>query len=310
MSMARTRARLLAVVAAAVLATASLGIGAVVAQTERTIEPTGPENSTQTTIGEDLDVQGILEIVPPSDDARLRLTDPSGQIWEIQTDLDDFAVLDLSGGAFPFFISDGAPNNSLTVGSDGNVGMGLFNPGAPLDLLTSAAGPGNAVLRLSRTGGPVAFQLNDTDTGDFWNITMTDGADEFRFSRSGTGQREMALTQAGNMTITGTLTQGSDAARKVDLRPVDTTAVLDAVTGLPLSTWQYAADPGVTHLGPTAQDFAAAFDLGATTTGIASVDADGVALAAIQALAEENVVLRAQVAVLEARIKTLEAGAG
>lgn len=167
MSMARTRARLLAVVAAAVLATASLGIGAVVAQTERTIEPTGPENSTQTTIGEDLDVQGILEIVPPSDDARLRLTDPSGQIWEVQTDLDDFAVLDLSGGAFPFFIADGAPNNSLTVTDNGNVGVGVFNPADDVHVFDP-----EPRIRLDRTSpgtsGNQAWSIGVNPAGDFF----------------------------------------------------------------------------------------------------------------------------------------------
>ncbi len=236
-------------------------------------------------------------------------TSPGAAHWVIAMGSNDRLAFQ-NAAAEPVAFEAGALNDSLVVDSTSRVGFGTGSPQAPIDLRTTDAGTGNSVLLLRRSGGPVAFQLKDDDTGDFWNITMTDGAGEFRFSRSGTGQREMTLDQAGNMTITGTLTQGSDATAKVGLRPVDTRAVLDAVTGLPLSTWQYAADPGVTHLGPTAQDFAAAFDLGATSTGIAAVDADGVALAAIQALAEQNAALQARVAALEARLATSAARGG
>jgi len=58
-----------------------------------------------------------------------------------------------------------------------------------------------------------------------------------------------------------------------------------------------------------AQDFYAAFGLGQGETTIATVDADGVALAAIKALAEENRELKqriSQLEKLEARITRLE----
>lgn len=88
-----------------------------------------------------------------------------------------------------------------------------------------------------------------------------------------------------------------------------------------------AEDPSVRHLGPTAQDFRAAFGLGIDDVSIGTVDADGVALAAAKALAArtdhlkaelaqvggENAALRDQVsalrkenAELEARMKRLE----
>jgi len=90
-------------------------------------------------------------------------------------------------------------------------------------------------------------------------------------------------------------------------------AILSAVAALPVSTWKYK-DETTTHLGPMAQDFAAAFRLGADETGIASVDADGVALAAIQelnkrvaALAEQNAAKDARIDALEARLAAIEA---
>jgi regulator of replication initiation timing len=60
-------------------------------------------------------------------------------------------------------------------------------------------------------------------------------------------------------------------------------------------------------MGPTAQDFAAAFGLGGTDTAINAADVNGVTLAAIQALAEENEALALQNQALEERLAALEA---
>lgn len=61
--------------------------------------------------------------------------------------------------------------------------------------------------------------------------------------------------------------------------------VLDALAGLPVSFWTYEWEPpSVRHLGPMAQDFAAAFGLGEVDTVINGVDAQGVLIVAVQAL--------------------------
>jgi peptidoglycan hydrolase CwlO-like protein len=59
---------------------------------------------------------------------------------------------------------------------------------------------------------------------------------------------------------------------------------LEKITTLPIRTWNYTNDPASRHIGPVAQDFHAAFNLGTDDKHIATVDADGVALAAIQGL--------------------------
>lgn len=61
--------------------------------------------------------------------------------------------------------------------------------------------------------------------------------------------------------------------------------VLERVVQMPISTWNYKAQGAtVRHIGPMAQDFAAAFAVGENDTTISTVDAQGVALAAIQGL--------------------------
>jgi hypothetical protein len=92
----------------------------------------------------------------------------------------------------------------------------------------------------------------------------------------------------------------SDRNSKKNVTPADTQAILDKVAHLPISNWTYNEEPsGVRHLGPMAQDFHASFGLGNDDRTYNSVDAHGVALAAIQALER-------MVAAQEKRIDALE----
>jgi hypothetical protein len=99
----------------------------------------------------------------------------------------------------------------------------------------------------------------------------------------------------------------SDRNIKRDFAAVDRAAILAKVAALPVTTWNYTfEDPGIRHIGPMAQDFAASFAVGATDKAIAKVDADGVALAAIQALHHETTELRAENDALRDRLTKLE----
>ncbi|MGZ8243194.1 tail fiber domain-containing protein [Methylomagnum sp.] len=83
----------------------------------------------------------------------------------------------------------------------------------------------------------------------------------------------------------GTWTSLSDRNAKENLAPVDGRQVLEKVAALPMQTWNYKTQADdIRHIGPMAQDFRAAFQLGENDKTIATVDADGVALAAIQGL--------------------------
>ncbi len=111
---------------------------------------------------------------------------------------------------------------------------------------------------------------------------------------------------AGNMTCTGTVSGTSDVNRKDDFAPVDADRVLQKLASLPIGAWSYKRDPaGVRHVGPMAQAFHAAFGLGANDVTIATVDADGVNMLAIQALERRTVALRKQVEAEQAQGATL-----
>jgi hypothetical protein len=114
----------------------------------------------------------------------------------------------------------------------------------------------------------------------------------------------------------------SDRNLKENFTPVDTRAVLEKVSLLPITEWNLKSQPAeVRHLGPMAQDFMDAFGLGEDECMIGSTDADGVALAAIQglhqvvrekdaqlqALQRQNQSLEQRLAELERRIDRLSA---
>ncbi len=97
----------------------------------------------------------------------------------------------------------------------------------------------------------------------------------------------------------------SDVNTKSNFSSIDRRALLEALAKLPTGTWNYKdQDPSVRHLGPTAQEFRAAFGLGEDERYISTVDADGVALAAIQGLYELVRAQDARIAALEARFET------
>ncbi len=129
------------------------------------------------------------------------------------------------------------------------------------------------------------------------------GADRPLFNVGiGTDTPQSTLDVNGTTTTT-VLKITSAREAKQGFALVDAAAILAKVAALPLSTWAYTNAPTIRHLGPVAQDFHAAFGLSDDDQHIATVDADGVALAAIQGL---NQKLEDQVRDKDARIAALE----
>ena len=151
-----------------------------------------------------------------------------------------------------------------------------------------------------RFNGGATFQVNSGSWFRIWN-------DSGRVVDTSTG---------AHLTTGGAWVNGSRRASKENFGAVDAAAVLERVAALPVLRWNYIAeDDAVQHIGPVAEDFRAAFGVGAGD-GIATVDADGVALAAIQALNAQvkelrvhNDALQAANRALAERVAALEARA-
>ncbi|HOW97073.1 MAG TPA: tail fiber domain-containing protein [Kiritimatiellia bacterium] len=162
----------------------------------------------------------------------------------------------------------------------------------------------------SKAGHEGAFLWGDSTEADL----VSTAADQFMVrARGGTIFYTDAAMSAGvELTAgAGSWTTLSDRNAKEDFRAVDAREILDRLAELPIATWKYKAqDAAIRHIGPVAQDFRAAFGVGEKPTGITTVDADGVALAAIQGLyevvKEENARLRSENDELRQRLSAIE----
>jgi hypothetical protein len=110
-----------------------------------------------------------------------------------------------------------------------------------------------------------------------------------------------AILPAGS----GAWAQLSDRNAKADITSVDPQAILENLMQIPIQTWRYSSQSdSVRHIGPMAQDFHAVFGFGEDNRYINTIDADGVALASIQALATQVQDQAEQLAVLENQLES------
>jgi hypothetical protein len=104
----------------------------------------------------------------------------------------------------------------------------------------------------------------------------------------------------------------SDRSFKMNFQTVNSLNLLERLAAIPISSWNYKTQAAsVRHIGPMAQDFNGAFGLGeADKAGekkyINSIDADGVALAAIQGLYQLNQQQAAEIKSLKVQLSRLE----
>ena len=77
---------------------------------------------------------------------------------------------------------------------------------------------------------------------------------------------------------------------------------------MPITTWVYKHEGrnAARHIGPVSQDFVKAFKVGMDDKSIATVDADGVALAAIQGLNQLVQEKDARIARLERELEAIK----
>ncbi len=106
----------------------------------------------------------------------------------------------------------------------------------------------------------------------------------------------------------------SDVNMKENFRDLDPDDVLAKLAQMPVREWNYKAqDAAIRHVGPTAQDFHAAFGLGEDPLRISTIDVDGIALAAVRALdartreaEDRHRALEAELSTLHSRLAQLE----
>lgn len=246
------------------------------------------------------------------------------------------AVDGVSAG-IPFRIFNGAPDNALAIAANGSVGAGTTTPltqfqvgagtlapitsGASLMMQPGSNNPapsgGVSMVMKSNTTGAEMFLYADQNNGLMGTATTTP------FGLRSDNHTRLWVAANGNIGIgeflanptarlqfdTGANSDGvtwnnaSSRSLKTNFAAADSKSVLEKLAALPMQTWNYKVDPTTLHLGPTAEDFRAAFGLGNSDSSISTVDEGGVALAAIQGLNQE---LRQKEAVITQQGKRLE----
>ncbi len=258
----------------------------------------------------------------------------TAQAWDLTANETQFSVRDATHSSkIPFRIRPNTPTHSLVVGNTaageaGNIGIGVASPLEALHVQrsndtakvliedTQNTAVERDLLEFRNRGGAL-ITFNDTATGTIWNVGTRaggelvisldgNGGDEFVLRPDGALQigpgssSVFTLDPAGNLNIAGALATGSDRDRKEVIEDVVPGETLAKVRDLPITRWRFIDDASeADHIGPMAQDFYAAFEVGANERTIAPLDTAGVAFSAIQGLNEQLEAKRSRIAELQ-----------
>lgn len=233
-------------------------------------------------------------------------------------------------------LGDTTPDASLDVelgtvlvdndGSGGDAlpyGLKVHNTGSNFNTIlenTSDNASTRSLLQIKNKGlGKI--QLHNSIPGQTWSIGTQNDASFIVYSDGTAGAQWympkiggiviknqastsiLDMDDTGNATFTGAVAHTSDRNMKENFAQEDPLEVLDKVSALSITSWNYIADgQHVRHMGPMAQDFYAAFGLGQSELTISSGDVSSIALISIQAL---NASLKDEVAAKDAEISDL-----
>lgn len=263
-----------------------------------------------------------------------------------------FFLRDPDADTLPLTVESGAPTDSVYVTATGRVGFNTSVPGAQVHVVSSVAG-GNATIvdngalqvrRLDGTNTNIrftsdernwlfanaasnstpsiqgTFQIRDETAGQTPVIVYPASGVEILTIRNGrvgidnnNPAHPLDTGTGAFLSVGGAWTNASSRELKTGLAPVNTQTMLERLIELPVHTWRYRSEaPAALHVGPVAEDFELAFGLGDGKT-IATVDADGVLIAAVQGLNDkverqrgELLSKNEEIEALKARLNLLE----
>jgi hypothetical protein len=210
----------------------------------------------------------------------------------------------------------GGGDHNTASGGKATVGGGQYNT-ASGDYTTIPGGVGNT------TTGNYSFAAGRRAKGNYvgcfvWGDSTDDdvacNVDNRWIARASGGvyfYTKADLTSGSYLAAGGSSWNAvSNRALKENFAPVDTRTLLERLAGIEITTWNYKSqDPSIRHIGPMADDFNALVEgLGGEGQDyINSLDADGVALAAIQGLYELSLEKDKQIEEQARKIEELEA---
>jgi len=198
-------------------------------------------------------------VIPKSDTPKLRLSQDnsagySAQVWDIAGNEANFFIRDISGGSkLPFRIQPGAPTSTLTLRSDGNVGIGTWAPTSALAIYRTGA---DAAVTLQRTDGVVAT-LNASGSSFFVGATsnhsvgfLANNVNLLSLNPDGS----LTSSSGASLTSGGVWTNASSRSLKEDIKPLSTEEALQTLNGLEPVLFRYKAEKNRQYAGFIAED--------------------------------------------------------
>lgn len=178
---------------------------------------------------------------------------------------------------------------AMTVDATGQVGIGISDPTELLHLFTSDP--------------ELKMRLEQGSADNAWAYAVVNSnpsrPNAFRISLQGTGGPEVDIIGRNDplgeptMVVDGSIRVtniefSSSREFKTAISALDGRAILARVADLPMAQWRYKTEgASAFHFGPMAEDFNNMFELTGNNKTISVVDANGIALAAIQGLVAE-----------------------
>jgi hypothetical protein len=239
-----------------------------------TIEAGAPANSLyvedygRVGLGTSLPVLDLHIVSGDSPAIRLDQDTSSGytaQVWDIAGNEANFFVRDTTGGSkLPFRIQPGTPTNTLTLKSDGKVGIGTWSP--------------TYALEISRTGSAANLICNQTDGAS--GCIVADSSHVFIGAKTNHDFRliandsvKMTILTSGNVGIGtttpsyplhmssgaycsagGTWTNSSSRALKENIQSLGSEEALNTLNNLSPVKFNYKADKSEKHVGFIAEE--------------------------------------------------------
>jgi hypothetical protein len=178
----------------------------------------------------------------------------SPQTWDVAGNETNFFIRDATNGSkLPFKIKPGAPNNSLFIAADGDIGLGTQSPGFPIHLITDSST--NATFVAERTSGALCY-VNATDQhGNFGTTSdhpvriISGGTTIMTVNETGD-----YLSMIGGGTYNGTWNPSSSRELKENIANLSAEEALDAINELEPVKYNYKRDKEEPRVGFIAED--------------------------------------------------------
>ncbi len=174
------------------------------------------------------------------------------QVWDIAGNESNFFVRDVTGGSkLPFRIQPGAPTNTITMKSDGKVGIGTWSPAYKLEIETTGE---NAEIVCERTDGATNFMSSTASYGQFGTVSnhscriLVNSAWKMEI----TSATDINMADGGG--YNGTWNPASSRDLKENIQGLNTDEAMEALIGLNPVKYNYKEQKQEPRVGFIAED--------------------------------------------------------